>query len=289
MIDGQIEVDGLLMGPGTRHAVATPQWTGAAVRDAPSERPRGDGQRWGRGYRAGRSVTIDIITDCYTEADGLDAAAELGATWDAAQVRSVPGAVSVMRFAQAGRVRRVYGRTGKLDPANTGIDWTGWVGHQAEFVTVDQFFYDDASVQTVVPFIPTALGGLVGPQTGGWLATTRGVASGRVAVGGSAPAWLTWTVRGPIVNPTIEVLGRWSATLQMTLAYDQSVTVDPTPWARSVRRNDGASFAGAFTADSARLSRMQVSPGVNEVLLRGTDPTGTSSLTTTVRAAHASA
>lgn len=289
LIDRQWELDGrLLMGRRTKFIVGDPDFDGAEVRGDPVEAPRADGIRWGRGYRGGRTITLDITVNCQTPSEGRAAAAELEAAWDAEAIRKVPGALSVLRFQYAGQTRRVYGRTGKLSTATTTFDRAGRIDYVAEFTTADHLYYADSVSETVVPFIPTALGGLVGSLTGPLIAATRGQASGRVTVGGSQPAWLVTTIYGPILNPTVELSGLWSTTLQMNLAYDQSVTIDPTPWSRSVRRNDGASFAGAFTASSERLSKMRVPPGTSQVLLRGTDPTGTSRLTTRVRAAHAS-
>lgn len=286
--DRQWELDGrLLMGRRTKFIVGDPDFDAAEVIGDPVAAPRADGQRWGRGYRGGRTITLDITVNCHTPAEGRLAAAELEAAWDAADIRSTPGGLSVLRWQYAGETRRVYGRTGQLATATTTFDRAGRIDYTAEFTTVDHLFYGDTVEQTVVPFVPAELGGLVGSQVGGWSATTAGTASGVVDVNGSSPSWLTWTIRGPIVNPTIEVTGLWSATLNMSLAYDQSVTVDPTPWNRSVRRNDGASFAGAFTSTSERLSRMRVPPGVVQVLLKGVDPSGTSSLTAQVRPVHA--
>ncbi|RZT87454.1 hypothetical protein EV383_4378 [Pseudonocardia sediminis] len=292
LLDRQWELDGsLLMGrgqfrDGTKYIVGTPEFGEADVRDDPTNAPRADGQIWGRGHRGGRTITLEITVDCYTKAEGRAAAAALEAAWDAESVRSVPGAVSVLRWNWAGEPRRVYGRTGKLAPTST-FDHQGRIDYVAEFNTVDNLYYGDSTAQLVVPFVPAQLGGLIGPQTGGWAATTAGIASGQLSVSGSKPAWLSWTVRGPIQQPTIELVGMWSATLNTTIAYDQAITVEPTPWARGVRRvSDGANFAGDFTATSQRLSQMRVPPGTAQVLLRGFDPTGTSSVTTSVRPAH---
>lgn len=282
------ELDGFRFGWGTRYHVTAWDFDAPDMRGNSSDVPRGDGRRWGRSYRSGRAVTFELTVGEYSPPAAQASAAVLEAAWDAPDVRSTPGAVSCLRYRWADEVRRVYGRPGKIAPATTTMGRSGRIDYTCDFDTVDHLFYADDVAETVVPFVPNVLGGLVGPQTGGWAATTAGTASGRVPVGGSAPAWLVWTIHGPIVNPTIEVVGQWSATLQMTLAYDQSVTVDPTPWDRSVRRNDGASFAGAFTADSVRLSLMRVPPGDQQVLLRGIDPSGTSSLRTAVRAAHSS-
>jgi hypothetical protein len=52
--------------------------------------------------------------------------------------------------------------------------------------------------------------------------------------------------------------------------------VDPQPWQRQVRRDsDDANCAGFLTGMSAWLADMRVPPGGHELLLRGTDSTGT--------------
>lgn len=250
--------------------------------------PRSDGSFFGRDYRGGRTISFDgsVLTEP-SPTDALDALGPLSAAWLGDGVRSVPGATAVLRWCRGGRLRRVYGRPRRFAAA-TGYTRQGWIPWVADFQTIDHLYYGDDDDTVTVPYAPVSLGGLIGPQIGPWIATTAGEASGVVSVGGDVPAWLAWTVHGPIVNPTIEVVDRWSATLQTSLAFDQSITVDPVPWTRSVRGSGGGNYAGALTAASVRASQMTVPPGTAQVLLRGIDPTGTSSLSVTVRSAWAS-
>jgi hypothetical protein len=83
-------------------------------------------------------------------------------------------------------------------------------------------------------------------------------------------------IRGPIENPSIEVVDQWKIELNVSIAYDDAVIIDSHPWARSVRKKlGGANLAGKFTANSPRLSALRVTPGTQQIILRGVDPTGT--------------
>lgn len=198
--------------------------------------------------------------------------------WTPDLLRSTPGRVTALRMQRSGRVRRVYGRPNRLS-STAGATKRGWIPFTADFRCVDHLFYDDVEFQEVIPFIPDSLGGLIGELIGDIIAAPAGIGSGLVTIKGTKPSWLVYRINGPIIDPEIEVVDRWKAKLKLTLAADQFVVVDPTPWNRSVRRNTGANAGGSFTADSQRLSGMLLPPGPNQILLRGTDNTGTSSVT----------
>lgn len=295
LAEGQYEIVDPLSGQGytfgrDRDALVTKATFGdPAVITNDSPAPRSDGVYFGRDYRGGRTVTFEgsVLTDPGPTA-ALDALGDLESAWLADDVRTTPSATAVLRMRRGGRLRRVYGRPRRF-AATSGYSARGWVPYTADFTTIDHLYYADTENVLVVPYVPASLGGLIGPLTGPWTAATRGTASGHLIVGGTRPAWLGWGVHGPITNPSIEVVGRWSATLDVDVAYDQTIWVRPAPWERSVRRvNDGANFSGKFTADSVRLSQMRVPPGQSLVLLRGLDPTGTSFLTAAVRDTFAS-
>lgn len=280
LADGQYELvngdERWLFGRDTSCLVDAVDFGSPQLTNHDTPHPRGDGTLFGRDYRGSRTVTItgNVLTD---PGGALDALGGMEAAWLADGVRSEPSATSVLRMSRGGRLRTLYGRPRKF-ASTSRLSSRGWVPYTCDFTTLDHLYYGDDEAANLVPFVPNAVGGLIGGQVGGWAASSSGSSSGQVVVAGTRPSWLVWRVRGPIVNPQIEVVGRWIATLNTTVAYDQFISVDPSPWNRSVRRNDGANFSGAFTAASVRLSEMQVPPGANQVLLRGIDPTGSSSV-----------
>lgn len=292
--DWQFEIDDgattLALGEGTPYRVFEFDHAKPDIRATSSQRAREDGTNRGRDYLSSTTATLEIGVDGDGDPQAaLDAVAALRAIWYGDTVRRTPGARAVLRAKRPGRdIMRVYGRPGAFKPGSLTHAGVGYIPVVAEFDCDDGYWYSDVEFSATVPFVPAVLGGLVGPLVGPWTGASSGEASGNIVVGGAVPAWLIWQPHGPITNPEIEVVGRWSATLQTTVAGDQQITVDPSPWNRSVRRGDGANFAGAFTASSERLSRMQVPPGGAQILLRGIDPTGTSYLSLFWRTAEAS-
>lgn len=92
---------------------------------------------------------------------------------------------------------------------------------------------------------------------------------------GDAPSWPVITFHGPVAQPSIELVGTGRRlSLDTTLAYDRSITIDTRPWARTILRDDGASFAGV--ARGASLSEFQLPVGQTVLAYRGTDLSGQS-------------
>lgn len=292
--DWQFEIDDgvttVALGPGTPYRVYEFDHAKPDVRGNASPRAREDGTNRGRDYLGSTVASFEIGVDAGGTAAGvLDAVAALRAIWYGDNVRRTPGTRAVLRAKRPGRdTVRIYGRPGAFKPASMINVGQGYIPLVCEFEADDGYFYSDTEYTLNVPFVPVSLNGLSGTLSGPWTNTASGVRSGQIDVGGDCPAWLGWRVNGPIVNPKIEVTERWTATLQGSIAYDTSVTVDPTPWNRTARAASGANWAGKLSATSTRMSRMQVPPGPSEVLLRGVDASGLSSLDLTWRSVWAS-
>lgn len=283
--DWQFEYDDgvnppVLLGAGTPYHVYEFTHDKPDIRANATSRAREDGTNRGRDWLAGTTASLEIgVHVGYNPGGVLDAVSALRGAWYGDQVRREPGARAVLRAKRPGRdTVRMYGRPGAFKVASMENVGAGYVPIVCEFDADDGYFYSDTEHTLSVPFIPVQLNGLTGTLTGSWVNTGSGERSGQLDVGGDCPAWLGWRVNGPISNPRIEVTSRWSATLLGSIAYDTSVTVDPAPWNRSARAASGANWAGKFSATSTRMSRMQVPPGASEVLLRGVDASGTSSL-----------
>lgn len=274
--------DNFRFGEGTNYRIATVDFGSIESETGDIPQPRADGVRFGRDYYRGRLIAFEGNIWTARSNPGSAVAApnllrELTGAWTPDLLRSTPGRVTALRMQRSGRTIRVYGRPNRVS-STAGATKRGRIPFSMDFRCVDHYFYDDVEFTEVIPFIPPAVGGLIGELIGDIYASSAGVSDATITVNGNKPSWLVWKVHGPIQNPEIEVVDRWKAKLNLTLAADQFVIVDPTPWNRSVRRNTGANAAGAFTAQSQRLSAMLLPPGPSQVLLRGTDNTGTSSL-----------
>lgn len=285
--DLSYDLDGYVFGQGTEVMVLDLEIGSADIATNDAVLPRQDGIRFGRDYRTGRVITFDMIVTTGTGVESLDHLADLENVWLADLTRGTPGAVSILKLTRAGRTRRVYGRPRRFAMASERNRY-GWISAVADFQCVDHLFYSDAELSTTIGMSSPSVGGLVGPLIGPIIAESAGEGVLDLFVGGNQPAWPVIRVNGPIIDPTIEVTEQWAATLNVTLASDQWVVIDPSPWNRTVRRNDGANLAGKFTASSQRLSQMRVPPGRQQFLLRGTDPTGSASMNVFVREAHSS-
>ena len=282
--DWQFEIDDgfapVTFGAGTQYRVFEFAHDKPDIRGNLSPRAREDGTNRGRDYLSGTTASFEIGVYVGGDAQGvLDAVSVLRRAWYGDQVRRTPGARAVLRLKRPGRETvRVYGRPGAFKPASMHDVAAGYIPIVCEFDCDDGYFYSDAEYSLGVPFVPAVLGGLIGPLEGPLTAASAGIASGQITVGGECPVWLGWRPRGPLIDPEVEVVGRWSAKLQGQVNYDQSVTVDPSPWMRTARSNTGANWAGKFTQASTRMSRMLAPPGESQVLLRGIDASGSSSM-----------
>lgn len=282
--DLSYDLDGFVFGANTDVMVDDIEIGSSEVVTNDVALPRQDGVRFGRDFRAGRVITFEFIILSGTGVTALDQLAELETAWLADHVRSTPGAVSILSLTRSGRTRRVYGRPRRFAVAPERARH-GWVSVTADFQCVDHYFYGDAELTTTVGMASPSVGGLIGPLIGPIDAESAGEGVQDLFVGGTLPGWPVIRIRGPIIDPTVEVVGQWTASLKLSLASDQWVVIDPTPWNRAVRHSNGGNLAGAFTAASQRLSQMRIPPGRQQILLRGIDPTGTASVTTYIREA----
>lgn len=243
--------------------------------------PRRHGTRFGREYYRGMVITFvgdiwTVRTDMGDSVAAFDELAKLRGAFKPVELLTGPGMITALRMRRAGRTRRVYGRPGQLS-ATDGRGSRGWIPWQGSFRCIDQNFYDDAEYSEIFPLIPTEDGGLTGPLIGPLIASGNGEANGLLIIRGDKPTWLTTRIYGPIANPVVTA-NNWSYHMPITLAYDEYVTIDPTPWNRKVRKSDGSNYSGKFDAASKPLSGMLLPPGPNSIYLQGTDLTATSKL-----------
>lgn len=247
----------------------------------------GDGTVFGRDARPGQTITFELGVHEWSEETGTDAHARLQAAWRGDPIRDTPGAVAELHVRRASRERLVYGRPRRFASTFAQIPSLGYSGITCDFVCADDLWYDAAATTLVLSLVPPPSGGLLPPLIPPLRTTAATTRPGLAHIGGLVNTWPVITIAGPVAAPTVTVTGVWSLALDTTLGWDQTVTIDTRPWARTVTRNDGANLAGKLTRSSVRLSRAWLpADTVTEVIFGGVDPTGTSRLTVSWRNAY---
>ncbi len=250
----------------------------------------GDGRSFGIHPLTGRTISLTVWVDLEDPAAASRAFAQLAAVWYDPNLRLVDDAVTAMRFrAPYGSppTRVVYGRPNpeNFAPENEYLLQVGRVDIVADFDTRDHLFYSDpAELQPIViPITPPIVGRATFPLTFPLVFSTTSSGFGEFTVGGTEVTPLVARVNGPITNPLLDYLGYWKAQVRTTLLYDQWLDIDARPHVRTVTRSDGLNLSGVL--DGPPLSDLILYPGPGEMVLRGTDPTGTASVTLTPQGA----
>lgn len=287
----QYELDGFQFGGNpneieTNYLVERVDFEEPDMSSQDTDLPLEDGIIFGRDYKRGRTIsfTLNIVTHGESAAQPLD---DLATAWDGGTVRHTPGASSILRWNRHGRWSRVYGRPRRFKPV-TGMVDAGLVPVLCDFKASDHLYYSDEEFSNTISIVPPPSGGWVMPFSFPVTPGGVGVQQGEINIGGSKPAWMVCIINGPIVNPVVEAANNWKFKILTTLNAGEFMTVNPRPWSRYVRKNGIVNSRGAFTQDSVRLTGMKLAPGLHEMILSGTDPTGTASLTTLWREARTS-
>lgn len=272
----QYELDGVVFGRGTNYLVQHVNFNDANIITNDAQFPRSDHMVFGRDYRQGMTVIFDMVLhkDRPSVGEGRDLLAVLKKVWRNDSGRKIPNTVVPLRMNRHGIVSRVYGRPRSFMVDRGRID-RAYVPITAEFQCVDDLWYDDEEESNSIAIVPAAVGGLSSPLSAPLTSTGVGEKEGEISVGGDTDTWIVATIHGPITNPEIDALGQWKLKLLTTISNGDYVTVDSRPWSRGVLRNNVANVAGSITQDSPRLEEMKLPPGDHQVVLRGSDGTGT--------------
>lgn len=250
---------------------------GADVRSQDSDRAGRDGVFPGADYLGGRLWAWELSARGTDLSDVLAANASLEKAWRTT-TRLQPGVNVPLSYELDGRWRRVYGRPGRYSGIIPDYLASTGVGHiVCDFRVTDPLHYDDDDSSVTLTVVPATTGGLMAPLAAP-LSTVRSSAprAGVVSNTGDAPTPLKVKFKGPISNPWVRSSEGMEIGLSGTLAYDETVTVDPL--AGTVTRNGGASAAGMLTRKT-RLSATLLDPGTTELTFGGTDSTGTATAT----------
>ncbi|MGW9637431.1 hypothetical protein [Nocardiopsis alba] len=276
--EGQFSVGGVVFGRGCPVEVSDFLPGAPDAEENDTTRPFTDGTVFGIDRQAGPVHTWELNTSgAYTAAECLSAWQQLAAAWNNPALRSRPRAVTELRARVYGGEEVVcFGRPRALDAVATQLIRAGVVEFSADFRAVDSSFYSATpESDLILDLVTSGGGGVTWPVT--WPITwgeSPGQRQDALHNPGPNPVWPVITIEGPVAQPSISILGTdITVYLDATLAYDQTVTIDPRPWAGTVLRNDGASLRGQLSG--SRLSQLQVPVGTTYISFRGTDPTGT--------------
>ena len=240
--------------------------------------PRADGVVFGEDFADPGDVILHVAVDAPWAEEGerrafvYGAAQQFSELWDAASVRSVPGAVAEL----------AAGELGVFEGRPRSVEWdfqhysAGFLRGKARFVRSSSVAYAaGASWRSVsVQLVPPEVGAWVFPLTFPVSGTTAVVRASTFEVGGTASAWPVIEVDGPVQSgASVEVTGEWSVTLSRGLAYDETARLDTRPGRRGMTVN--GSPVNLLVPSSPSLADLSLSPGPHQVALRGSSLEGT--------------
>lgn len=283
--ESQFEIGGYRFGRDLPIEVTTFDEGGAEAQVGDLDLPGQDGTVFGRDTKTGVELTFELSVNTRNPQDAKREWGELATRWDAAAVRSRPRQVVALRARTPGeRTVVVYGRPRSLERTSSlALMKVGRIDGVATFQAADAYFYDDTGPDgeggphsiTLTLVASAGDGGIVWPVTWPVVWGSQGVRQDTVVNRGDSPSWPVITFHGPVAQPSIELVGTGRRlSLDTTLAYDRSITIDTRPWARTILRDDGASFAGV--ARGASLAEFQLPVGQTVLAYRGTDLSGQS-------------
>lgn len=260
------------------HHMKSPDIGEVEVENEDQNRPGADGVVFGQDYRGGRLITFELGVKGTDPDDSLALSETLLRAWRGDTLRVAPGQLATLCTSVSGRLRQVYGRPGHCSTSDT-IPRSAFMLATCDFRTVNDLWYDPAVQSVTVNLAPSTSGGFSAPFSAPITTSSPTTRDEKVVVGGTTNTYPVITINGPVTQPRITVVGGWTLSLDVTVSAGQQLIIDCRPWARSVVRSDGASFAGKLSRTS-RLSAAVLVPGsVYTVSYGGTDLTGASTMT----------
>lgn len=267
-----------------------PRHASATVRTSDTSRSYEDGIGFGRDLLDSKSVDFEIavltdvgnlgLEDRPTSAPqalrrNLDYLDRIEGVWHDERWRRNAQALAVLRTREGGRVSRAYGRPRRYEEVVGNLTTQGWTPITCGFVLKDARWYDDLEKSTSTTLRRISEGGVVAPVVAPVTTTAEARNVATAEVGGTQSTWLTVEFTGPVVEPSVQV-GDLIIGLNGALAYDETVVIDPSPWARTVLRStDGASLAGRLSGRTPSMDQMLLAPGTHAVTFRGRDDSAT--------------
>lgn len=247
-----------------------------ALADNRVSRPFEDGQDFGPEFREGARLMFKLVINT-RDGDGPELLRDVTRAFWGNPVRKHSRKLMPLTAQRFGETQVFWGRPRPIDPTRGRIK-QGYIKLAAIFDTEDSCYYS-AERNEQVTFAPTPSGGLTIPFTVPLVLAESQHNNGRLNVNGNEPTYPIMRIRGPIDALEIENVGLWSTEMTRPILNDQHwVEIDTRPWVRTILDHNGLSAAGAFTRQARRLQKLLLHPGENSIVLKGIDPTGTSSV-----------
>jgi hypothetical protein len=240
----------------------------------------------GRDVRKGSTFTWSLFVNGTTEEDSTASLETLAQAWSGEGVIDKPGAYLILRYALAGRTRRVYGRPRRFSQTMDNRILSGMIPITCDFQRVSPLFFGDAPEIDTLDLVAESAGGVVFPVVFPIISLPSGSDEGELHVGGTRKTYPIIRFTGPIVNPEL-ITSAWSLKLNTTILEDDWIEIDTRPWVMTVRRKSGASVAGVVDPRLS-LSKILLTPGNQSMTLRGLSATNTATCTIKRYPAYAS-
>jgi len=234
--------------------------------------PSDDGGTVGEDLHGSVTIACQLGVDGWSELETRDNWDRLRGVWSGDEIRRRTGAVAELT---SDRGRSAIGRPRKIAPTRSYLHETPpRMDLEAEYLAVDELWYGPWQSQRV-GLGARGSSGIRFPIVFPMVSTPPSQRDDLFVVGGTKPTWFVGVIEGPISSPDLRVDNRLRFAFPgLTLAFDQSVTIDTRPWARSVLRNDGVSLAGVMDPTSTLLSQGRITPGQHLLTIRGVSATG---------------
>lgn len=292
LIDGQIDLGGVLIGKGT--TVNIIEMTGLGrppVRDNDVDQPSMDGSWAGPDYWTSRQVQIDAAIRTPGDREACEAmlAILLQAYADPA-VRLSGGAGIPLRIKRPGRpVKRLTGRVRKVDPEYAKVIY-GYMPVDIEYVAHDPVWYADEESTTEIPLGWLTGGGFRAPVVAPIFVQDGAIAADRpgwVTNTGTTDAWPVIRITGPCATVTVihADSGRQLSFPTLDLDAGQWIEIDTRPGYRTVTRENGGN-ASTLMSPSSRIDLFSLPPGQSEMRWTAFDSTNTARMRLTWRNAY---
>lgn len=259
-----------------------PEWS---VQDGTN--PINGATRFGIDVLNSTTWALDMYANAEDDPEALTYLAELQKAWLYGEASKVNGRVGAIRYALAGRTRRVYGRPRQFAAKFSNQMLSGYVPITANFKTVDSLSYADIAQATTLQFVSGSVGGMILPVTLPAVSDPPGLAQGDIYVGGDHKTYPVIRFNGPVVNPSLTWAdGSASLTLAASILAGDWIEVDTRPWQQSVTKKSGASVPGSL-GRRQYLEDMTLAAGQHhQFSFRGTSSTGTATCSISWRDAY---
>ena len=240
---------------------------------------RADDSQFGHDFHGGRTIGLVFGITGSSEAEMWDRFEGLASVWNAAAVRSTPGAVTEL---VSDRGRSAFGRPRRIAPSDVYPE-AGMLSVQATFRQAGKLWYGEPDTLQV-PLGLSQGGGLVAPLKEPLVARGTTTRQNTFVVGGREPTPIVATIRGAVLSPVIEVAGCFRYASAASLAFDDWLTIDTRPGRQSVSRN-GTKIA-SLTRTSSLLTDGFLPPGSHTLTLSGSSASGSPTASIDWRSAH---